>query len=285
MSFGREHYQDAVRLIRSRSALRPEVGLILGSGLREVANEVMAPVSIPYGDIPHFPRSTVAGHDGRLVIGHLEGRPVVVMQGRAHFYEGYTMAQVTLPVRVLSLLGVRSLILTNAAGGLRDEFRVGDLMLITDHINLPGMVGHNPLHGPNDEQFGTRFPDLTVAYDPELRRIARTTADREGIPLHEGVYVMLSGPAFETPAELRMLRVLGADAVGMSTVPETVAARHAGMRVLGISGITNKVRFQAAEGSPPTHDEVLAAAEIIAPRLLRLVRGVLREVPPPEHTP
>ncbi len=266
----------AAEALRRRFASRPKVGIILGSGLSAVAEAVEAEAVIPYPDIPHFPRATVEGHAGRLVVGHLEGHPVMVMQGRAHYYEGYSMAQVTLPVRVMQALGVNTLIVTNAAGGLNPSFRPGDVMVIRDHINLIGMAGLNPLRGPNLDRFGPRFPDMSSAYDPTLRAIARSVAQEASIPVHEGVYICLAGPSFETPADIRFLRLIGADAVGMSTVPEVTVARHGGMRVLGLSGISN---VASTEGeNVATHEEVLEAGRVLAPRLETIIRGVLRRL-------
>jgi purine-nucleoside phosphorylase len=207
------------------------VGLILGSAESQEA-AVDADV-IPYQQIPGFPESTVEGHIGRLVVGRLAGVPVIIMQGRAHFYEGYSMQEVVFPVRVMQVMGVHTLVVTNAAGGINPAFQAGDLMLITDHINLIGMSGANPLYGPNDPMLGPRFPDMSQAYDPDLRRLAQEAARERAIPLREGVYVGLAGPSFETPADIRFLRIIGADAVGMSTVPEVTVARHGGIRVLG----------------------------------------------------
>ncbi|MFN3762314.1 MAG: purine-nucleoside phosphorylase [Anaerolineae bacterium] len=271
-----EVIDTAAEALRRRFASRPEVGIILGSGLSAVAEAVEAEVVIPYPEIPHFPRATVEGHAGRLVVGHLEGHPVMVMQGRAHYYEGYSMAQVTLPVRVMQALGVNTLIVTNAAGGLNPSFRPGDVMVIRDHINLVGMAGLNPLRGPNLDRFGPRFPDMSSAYDRTLRAIARSVAQEAGIPVHEGVYICLAGPSFETPADIRFLRLIGADAVGMSTVPEVTVARHGGMRVLGLSGISN---VASTEGETvATHEEVLEAGRVLAPRLETIIRGVLRRL-------
>jgi purine-nucleoside phosphorylase len=242
-----------------------------------LADAVEDGVVIPYGEIPHFPVSTVEGHVGRLVVGRLEGQAVAVMQGRAHYYEGYSMAEIGFPVRVLQVLGIEILVITNAAGGLNAEFRAGDPMLITDHINLIGMSGLNPLRGPNLDDLGPRFPDMSRAYDPELRTLARQVAREAGVVLREGVYICLAGPSFETPADLRFLRVIGADAVGMSTVPEATVARHGGTRVLGLSGISNVL---PVEGAPPvetTHEEVLEAGRMLVPRLEAIIRGVLRE--------
>jgi purine-nucleoside phosphorylase len=200
------------------------------------------------------------------------------MQGRVHYYEGYPMSQVTLPIRVMQLLGVELLILTNAAGGINKTFKAGDLMLITDHINLLGMTGANPLRGPNDDTLGPRFPDMSRVYDPELRKLALEAAGEAGIPLKQGVYMCLAGPSFETPADVRFLRLIGADAVGMSTVPEATVARHGGLRVLGISGISNTAIDSGDEAPVTTHEEVLEAGKIIAPRLEAILRGVLRKL-------
>jgi purine-nucleoside phosphorylase len=276
--FTREEFEEAADLIRSRTQRSPSVGLILGSGLSPLATEVAEPDIIAYHDIPHFPVSTVEGHSGKLVVGPLEGQEVLVMQGRAHYYEGHSMQRIALPVRVMHTLGIHTLIVTNAAGGLNPTFQPGDLMLITDHINLIGMAGPNPLRGPNDPQLGPRFPDMSQAYDPELRRIALKVADELGFVLRQGVYICLAGPSFETPADLRFLRVIGADAVGMSTVPEVTAARHAGMRVLGLSGISNVASLEPSEGHETTHEEVLAAGETLVPKLIALIKGVLREM-------
>lgn len=277
--FEQRHYEEAVAAIKRRSSQSPTIGLILGSGLGSLVEEIGAPTAIPYCEIAHFPCSTVAGHDGRLILGELEGHHVVVMQGRAHFYEGYSMQRVTFPVRVMKLLGVETLFVTNAAGGLNPQFQVGDLMLIADHINLPGMVGINPLLGPNDPAFGPRFPDMTQAYDSVLRLIARRIAAEENLPLHEGIYAMLAGPSFETPAEVRLLRSFGADAVGMSTAPEVLVARHCGLRVLGLSGITNIAISDPSATQLVSHEHVLDAGRILAPRIARLIRGVLRNLP------
>ena len=269
---------QVVNVIRRVSTLQPRVGLILGSGLAAVVEHGMeVAAAIPYEDLPFWPVTSVLGHPGKLFLGHWAGQPVMLMQGRAHYYEGYTMAQVTLPVRVMQRMGVDMLIVTNAAGGLNPAFEPGDLMLIRDHINLVGMVGLSPLRGPNLETFGPRFPSMRHAYDPELRALARQVAEElEDIPLHEGVYVGLAGPQFETPAELRFLRSIGGDAVGMSTVAEVTVARHGGMRVLGISGISNKAVWD--EELEPTHEEVLEAGRVMVPRMARLIEGVLRRL-------
>lgn len=273
-------YAEAADYIRSRTRIAPSVGLVLGSGLGPLIEEIEAPDVIPYADIPHWPHSTVKGHAGRLVIGHLEGQPVVAMQGRAHFYEGYTMTQVTLPIRVMRLLGVNTVILTNAAGGLNPDFAAGDIMLIKDHINLVGLAGHNPLRGPNNADFGPRFSIHTRNYNPALRELAHRVAREQGQTLREGVYVALSGPAFETPAEVRMLRILGGDSVGMSTAHEALVAYHAGMRVLGFSTITNMSIDTQESQEDVSHDDVLRLGQEIIPRLAALLRGVLRDLPP-----
>lgn len=270
-----EMLQESVAAIRRHTAIIPRVGMILGSGLNPLAEAVAQAVEIPFEAIPHFPISTVVGHQGRLLLGDLDGVPVVVMQGRAHYYEGYCMAQVALPVRVMKLLGADMLIVTNAAGGLNLTYRPGDVMIIGDHLNLIGMAGLNPLRGPNLEDLGPRFPSMNEAYEPALRELARAAALAGGVPHHQGVYICLAGPSFETPADVRFLRLIGADAVGMSTVPEVIAARHCGMRVLGLSGISNALRGE--EGAPsPNHEEVLAAGALLVPRLTTIIRGVLR---------
>lgn len=274
--FSYAHFEAAAALIRDRSEIEPRVGLILGSGLSPLAEGVEEAVSLGYQELPHFPVSTVAGHAGRLVLGYLEDQAVVVMQGRVHYYEGYSMAEVTFPVRVMQVLGIETLMITNAAGGLDRRFSAGDVMLLSDHINLIGMSGLNPLRGPNLEAFGPRFPDMSDVYDAELRAEARRVAAEQGIPIQEGIYICLAGPSYETMADLAFLRTIGADAVGMSTVPEATVARHGGTRVLGLSGITNLL---PAAGEPPTktdHEEVLAAGQKLTPRLEALIRGVLR---------
>lgn len=258
--------------ITARGAPRPRIGLILGSGLSALADELADPVIVPYADIPGFPHSTVVGHRGELALGGLSGQPVAVMRGRFHFYEGYSMQQVAFPVRVMHALGCETLIVTNAAGGLRPEWAAGDLMRIADQIFLPGLAGHHPLRGPNDDEIGPRFPPMVGAFDTDLARIAHAVAAEQGTTLHDGVYLMLAGPSFESSAELRMARILGADAVGMSTAPEVAVARHAGMRVLGISLITN---LALPDGAPANHEEVLAAGEAAKPKFAALLKGVL----------
>ncbi|HSQ16797.1 MAG TPA: purine-nucleoside phosphorylase [Anaerolineales bacterium] len=268
-----EQIDGIATLIRSRTSYRPRVGLILGSGLGTLAATVEEASIIPFQELPGWPLSTVPGHQGYLVFGHLGGQVVMVMQGRVHYYEGYSMAQVALPVRVMQRLGVETLVVTNAAGAVNPAYEPGDLMLITDHVNLIGMAGLNPLRGPNLDVFGPRFPDMSQPYDRALNSIAREVAQTENLLLHEGIYVSLAGPSFESPADLRFLRLIGADAVGMSTVPEVIAARHGGTRVLGISGISNKANLDG--NTTTSHEEVLAAGQVIVPKLSTLIRGVL----------
>lgn len=269
-------FQQAAAVIRQRTSLPVRVGIVLGSGLGSLADEVQGAVTIPYGDIPGWPQSTVPGHSGTLVIGTLDDVPVVLQRGRAHFYEGYTAQQVTFPIRVMHFLGVQTLILTNAAGGINTSYRVGDVMLLNDHLNFVGMTGLNPLIGPNDDSLGERFPGMSGAYDRDLRQMARAAAQAAGVPIHEGVYAWLSGPNFETPAEIRMLRTVGADAVGMSTVPEVLVARHMHMRVLAMSGITNAAIAEVDSGLEATHEEVLEAGKLLVPRMSSVIHGVLR---------
>lgn len=260
--------------IRKQVSIQPVVGIILGSGLNDLADSVQNPVRISYGDLPNFPVSTVHGHAGRFVIGVLEEKPVLVMQGRIHYYEGYSMGQITLPVRVMQRLGIPSMIVTNAAGGVHPDFQPGDVMLITDQLNLMGMSGLNPLMGPNLDEIGTRFPDMSQPYDRAYCDLARKVAKTNKITLQEGVYAGLSGPSFESPADLRFLRLAGADAVGMSTVPEVIIARHGNMRVLGLSGISNKANLDGS--TVTTHEEVIEAGKVITPRIEKIIRGVLR---------
>jgi purine-nucleoside phosphorylase len=262
--------------VRERISLLPRIGMILGSGLGSLAEAVENAAHISYPELPHWPISTVIGHAGKLVIGTLEGQNVMVMQGRTHYYEGYSMSQVTLPVRVMQRLGVEILIVTNAAGAVNPDFEPGDLMLITDHLNFVGMAGPNPLRGPNLDELGPRFPDMSRAYDRELMALAREVAREQGISMREGIYICLAGPSFETPADLRFLRAIGVDAVGMSTVHEVTVARHGGQRVLGVSGISNKANLDG--NTITTHKEVLEAGEIMVPKLTTLIRGVLRRL-------
>ncbi|MGB2955920.1 MAG: purine-nucleoside phosphorylase [Anaerolineales bacterium] len=260
--------------IRGRISVQPVIGLILGSGLGPLSESIQDPTIIPYHELPGWPLSTVEGHAGELIIGKLEGKDVLVMNGRIHFYEGYEMSQVTLPIRVMQRLGIEIVVVTNAAGGINQDFNPGNPMLITDHLNLLGMAGPNPLRGPNLEEFGTRFPDMSQAYDRKLIEIARNVANELDITLYEGIYVCLAGPTFETPADLRFLLNAGVDAVGMSTVPEVIVANHGGQRVLGISGITNQSNlFGEAE---TTHEEVIETGKLLAPKMMKLIRGILR---------
>jgi purine-nucleoside phosphorylase len=278
MAFTRADYEKAAAVIRNRTDLPVKVGLVLGSGLNVLADVLEDRMEIPYKDIPGFPQSTVEGHAGELVLGRLEGVPVITQKGRAHLYEGYSAQQITFPIRVMQMLGVNTLILTNAAGGLNTSFRVGDVMLIVDHINFVGMGGNNPLMGPNDPSLGVRFVGLAQTYDRHLRAQAVKVAAENNIDLQQGVYVCLSGPQFESPAEIRMLRTIGGDAVGMSTVHEVLVGRHAGMRVLAFSGITNECIDQIDTELETNHEEVLDASRILVPKLETILRGVLRSL-------
>jgi len=263
----------AADFVLSRTPVRPQIALVLGSGLGAFADEFSNATKISYSEIPHFPRSTAIGHAGNLVIGEVGTIPVAGMQGRVHLYEGYSVKEVCFPIRVFSRMGMKAVILTNAAGGIKREFVQGRLIVIKDHINLQGV---NPLSGPNDERFGPRFPDMTVAYDRRFREIAVGEGNRLGIGMFEGVYAALAGPSYETPAEIRYLRAIGADLVGMSTVPEVIAARHSGMRVLGISCVTN-----AAAGildQPLNHEEVLETAERVKGQFMSLLRAIIPRI-------
>jgi purine-nucleoside phosphorylase len=269
-----EHVSEAAAFVRSRlGRLTPQIAIVLGSGLGAVAEAVGDPVVVPFAEVPHFPKSTVEGHSGRIVAGSLGGVDVVVLQGRVHFYEGYTPQQVTFPARVLGALGVRALVLTNAAGGIAEGYRIGQLVALADHINL---MGFNPLIGPNEPRYacvpgaGLRFFDMTEAYSRRLRVLAQEAAAEEGFALGEGVYLAVSGPSFETPAEIRAFRTLGATLVGMSTVPETIVARHMGMEVLGISCVTNLAAGLSA--SPLSHQEVFEAGRQVEHRLAGLLK-------------
>ncbi|MFI4963424.1 MAG: purine-nucleoside phosphorylase [Legionellales bacterium] len=274
--FSIEQIDEIVRTLRERTSYQPRIGIILGSGLNGLAESVVSPDFIPFGDLPHFPVSTVMGHSGRIVVGKLENQIVYVMQGRIHFYEGYSMDEVTLPIRVMQRFGLDTLIVTNAAGGVNPDFIPGDVMLITDHLNFLGMMGHNPLMGPNYDELGPRFPDMSQAYDRNLCKLAREVAKIEGVNLREGIYAGLSGPSFEGPADLRFLRLAGADSVGMSTVHEVIVARHGGMRVLGFSGISNKANLDGS--TITTHEEVIAAGTVITPKIEKLIRGILTKL-------
>lgn len=262
--------EEAAAAIRAVCPKTPRIGVVLGSGLNELADRLINAVRIPYHLIPHFPRPTVAGHHGTALVGQMGGQPVLMLQGRFHHYEGHELEAVTFPVRVMQRLGVTTLVLTAATGGIRPDLTAGDLMMLDDHLNL---LGVNPLRGANDDRLGTRFPDMTEVYSPRLRSIAAEEAAKLSIHLREGTYACMPGPSYETPAEVRMLRTLGADVVGMSTVPEAIVARHAGMEILGIALVANAAAGVA--GTPITHDDVLAAGRDAAPRLASLVERVL----------
>jgi len=266
---------EAVKYIRGVTDKKCDVLIVLGTGLGPLADLVENPVKIPYGNIPGFAVSSVHGHAGQFVIGELQGVSVIVQQGRVHFYEGLPVRQITLPIRVAKALGASVMIITNAAGGLNPAFEVGDLMLITDHINFLGMAGNNPLVGPNCDDLGPRFPQMTDAYTPELQELAKSVATKLAIKIKFGVMFSQSGPAYETPSEIRFLRIVGADAVGMSVANEVLVARHSGMRVLGFSSITNVARLSLEEGEPPSHQEVIEAANVVGPKLVELVKGIL----------
>lgn len=265
--------EDAVRVVRARTTLAPDAAIILGTGLGGLAGEIEVATRIPYGDIPGFPLSTVESHAGQLLVGTLGGRRVIAMQGRFHLYEGYTPQQIGFPVQVLARLGARTLVVSNACGGMHPLWSPGDLMLIADHINL---LSGNPLVGPNDDRLGPRFPDMSEAYSDGLRAVARAVALERGITLREGVYVAVTGPNLETRAEYRMLRALGADVVGMSTVPEVITAVHMGMQVLGVSIITDQCLPDAL--APASLEQIIAVARAAEPRLTALVRGVLERL-------
>jgi purine-nucleoside phosphorylase len=278
---GWDDIEASASFIRDRTGCRPSAMIITGSGLGALAHEIEAPASLRYTEIPDFSPTGVLGHPGELITGELAGREVALMQGRVHFYEGHSLQRATFPVRVLHRLGAQTLIVTNAAGGLNDGFETGDLMLITDHINLVGMAGFNPLRGPNDERLGPRFVDMSSAYDVGLRDLALSVARELGIELRQGTYVMSAGPTFETPADVRFLRLIGADAVGMSTVPEVIVARHEGMRVLGLSHISNVIpsvdaprREELAE-EEGLHQGVLDAGSRVVPKLSLLIRSII----------
>lgn len=271
-----EQIDQVAGAVRERTTYKPQVGMILGSGLGAFVESLEEANVVPYEELPGWPVSTVEGHSGQLVIGKLEGKQVMAMQGRAHFYEGYPMPLLGLPVRVMQRMGAGFLFVTNAAGAVNPDYSPGDLMLLSDHLNLIGMAGHNPLRGPNLAELGTRFPDMSQVYDRELREMARKVARENNLGLQEGVYVCLAGPSFETPADLRFLRAVGVDAVGMSTVPEAIVARHGGMRVMGVSGISNKANLDGK--TETTHEEVLEAGRVLVPKLTTLLKGVLREL-------
>ena len=266
-----ERLDEAAGVVRGRTALRPSIGVVLGSGLGAFADALEDAVAVPFGEIPHFPASTVVGHSGALVVGRSRGVPVAVMKGRVHFYEGYRLDEVVFPVRVLGRLGVKTLVLTNAAGAINPAFAPGDLMVIEDHLNLLG----NPLLGPNEEALGPRFPDMSEAYDRGLRDVAEAACRGAGVRCHRGVYVALTGPSYETPAEIRMFRTMGADAVGMSTVPEVIAARHMGMRVVGLSCLTNMAA--GVTDRKLDHRDVLETGERVKAALLEVLARIVTE--------
>lgn len=265
-----ERAEHATRLIRARINVEPRIAVVLGSGLGGFADDFDEAVGIPYEEIPGFMRSTAQGHAGRLVVGKVESVPVVAMQGRVHYYEGYSLEQVTFPMRVFKLLGIKTLILTNAAGGINVELQQGTLMVISDHLNL---MGDNPLRGPNDDRFGPRFPDMSTVYSPELQEMVVEEAKAAGVDVRRGIYGALSGPSYETPSEIVLLRNLGADAVGMSTVPEAIVARHMGLEVLGISCITNMAAGVSDE--PINHEEVMATGNRVRATFTELLRRVI----------
>jgi len=269
----RHQIDDAVAVVRKVSALKPSVGIILGTGLGTLAEQIQVEARIAFEDIPHFPTSTVDTHAGELILGTLAGKAVVVMAGRFHAYEGYTLKQVTFPVRVAKALGIKVLIISNAAGGLNPQFSAGDLMLITDHINF---MGDNPLIGPNDDSLGPRFPDMSEPYSKELIELAETVALSSGIKLQRGVYLACPGPNLETRAEYRFMRSIGADAVGMSTVPEVIVAVHAGLRVLGFSAITDECNPDTLE--PADVPKIIATAKRIEPKLTKIVLGCIQRM-------
>ncbi len=265
--------EESAKFIEGKLNVKPEIGLILGSGLGVLADEIENPTIIKYEEIPNFPVSTVEGHAGQLVIGTLEGKCVVAMQGRFHFYEGYTMQEATFPVRVMKALGVETIVVTNAAGGANKSFVPGDLMIITDHINLGG---NNPLIGPNDNELGVRFPDMSAAYTPELVKLAKEAAKEIQVDVKEGVYTYFTGPTYETPAEIRMVQVIGGDAVGMSTVPEVIVASHGKMKVLGISCITNMAA--GILDQPLNHEEVIETTQMVKAQFIKLIKNILKKM-------
>lgn len=268
-----ERAEHATRIIRARTTVEPRIAIVLGSGLGGFADDFEDPEAIPYEDIPGFVRSTAQGHAGRLVIGKIDGIPVLAMQGRVHYYEGYSLEEVTFPVRTFGLLGIKTLVLTNAAGGINVELTQGALMVISDHLNLMGV---NPLRGPNEERFGPRFPDMSAVYAPELQELVVDEARAIGVEVRRGIYGALSGPSYETPAEIHLLRNLGADAVGMSTVPEAIVARHMGLEVLGISCITNMAA--GISDAPINHEEVMATGDRVRETFTELLRRVISAI-------
>lgn len=265
--------QEASDFIKSKTRISPQVGFILGSGLGELADDIENAVLIDYSSIPHFPASTVKGHAGKLVLGKLEGKSIVALKGRLHFYEGYSMQEITFPVRVMKAIGINSLIVTNACGGINQNFNPGDLMIIEDHINL---MGSNPLIGKNIPELGQRFPDMSGCYDPDYVKLAQEVANKAGIDIKKGVYVAVSGPNYETMAELNFLRIIGADAVGMSTVPEVIVAAHASLKTLGISCVTDVI-FKKHDHSV-SHDEVIEVARRVKPTFIKLIKEIIKRL-------
>ena len=265
--------QEATQYIQSKIRVNPEIGLVLGSGLGSLADKIEHPLALPYEEIPHFPVSTVEGHAGRLVVGELEGKIVLAMQGRFHYYEGYSMQEITFPIRIMKALGIQTLIVTNACGGINPDYQPGDLMFITDHINF---TGDNPLIGENHESLGPRFPDMSVAYDPDLRKTGLAVAEQLNIRAHKGIYTAVTGPYYFSRAELNMVKKFGSDTIGMSTVPEVIVAVHSGIRVLGISCITD--RAVPDELEPLDHATVVEVAGKVRPRFIKLVCAILKEI-------
>ncbi|KAK2868315.1 hypothetical protein Q7C36_000186 [Tachysurus vachellii] len=281
--YGYEACKATADWLIGQAPVRPLVGIVCGSGLGGLADMLKDQKVFNYSDIPNFPKSTVHGHAGRLVFGTLKGKPCVCMQGRSHLYEGYAIQKVTMPMRIFKLLGVEMVILTNAAGGLNQDFKVGDIMIIKDHINMPGFAGNNPLFGPNDERFGTRFPCMSDAYDKQMGQLAREVGVELGFSdfIKEGVYCVVGGPSFETIAECRMLNLVGADAVGMSTVHEVIVARHSGMRVFALSLITNKAVMDYDSESKANHEEVLETGKLRSQQLVKLVSTIVSRMTQP----
>lgn len=269
----RERIECSTNFIKQHSGFEPDIGIILGTGLGSLGDYIDKASVIDYRDIPEFPVSTVFGHEGKLILGYLEGKRVIAMQGRFHYYEGYTMQEITIPVRVMKKLGIKLLVASNACGGLNPNFSAGDIMIITDHINF---MGTNPLIGPNLEDFGPRFPDMSEVYDKGLVELLERTASAQGIKVHKGVYGAVSGPNYSTKAELSMMIKLGADTIGMSTVPEAIAARHCGLKVAGVSCITDMAIPDTM--TSPTHEEIVKVAESIKPRFVSLVKEFIKEV-------
>lgn len=265
--------QNAFRFLKTKTDFSPEIGIVLGSGLGNLADLIENPVSIPFTEIPHFPPSTVEGHEGRLIFGKLEGKPLMLLKGRLHYYEGYSMQEVTFPIRIMQAFGIKTLILTNACGGLNPALKVGDLVVIKDHINLSG---ENPLRGKNYDELGPRFPDLSKAYHPLLIELAEKVASEQHINISKGVYAIVSGPCYETEAEANFLRIIGADIVGMSTVPECIAANHAGIKVLGISCVTDISSPNSTEKI--THEKVMEIALKVQPVFIQFVKNIVRQL-------